>query len=98
MPFGLRNSASTFIRMLQKVLYPVRECAGSYVDDIGVYSDTWVNHLKHVELTLQRVKESGLTLNIKKSEFAKPEVHFGGSIVGSGNPTISCVSCELQRI
>ena len=80
--YGLRNSASTFIYMLHKVLYPVRECAGSYVDDIGVYSDSWENHLEHVKLPLQRVKESGLKLTIKKSEFAKPEVRFRGSIIG----------------
>jgi Reverse transcriptase (RNA-dependent DNA polymerase) len=33
-PFGLQNSGSSFVRMLQKVLYPIREFACSYVDDL----------------------------------------------------------------
>lgn len=83
-PFGLRNSGSTFVRMLQKVLYPIREFAGSYVDDLATFSETWKSHLEHIEKTLQHVRRSGLTLNIKKSDFAKPEVKFCGCIVGSG--------------
>ena len=34
------------------------------------------------------MKDSGLKLTIKKSEFAKPEVRFCGSIVGSGHRRI----------
>jgi hypothetical protein len=70
--------------MLQKVLSPIREFAGSYVDDLATYSNTWQNHLNHIDLTLQHVKSSSLTLNIKKSEFAPSEVKFCGCIVGSG--------------
>ena len=83
-PFGLRNSGSSFVRMLQKVLYPIREFAGSYVDDLATFSNTWRSHLDHIDKTLQHVKSSGLTLNIKKSDFAKVEVKFCGCIVGSG--------------
>jgi hypothetical protein len=83
-PFGLRNSGSTFVRMIQKVLYPVREFAGNYVDDFATYSNDWKAHLIHVDQTLSQIKGCGLTLNINKSDFAKPEVHFCGCIVGSG--------------
>jgi len=39
MAFGLRNSESSFVRMLQNVLYPIRDFAANYVDDMAVCSD-----------------------------------------------------------
>jgi len=69
--------------MLKKIFYPIREFAGSYVNDLATYSNTWHSHLDHIDKTLH-VKSSGPTLNIKKSDFAKPEVKFCGCIVGIG--------------
>src|SRR5664279_5965210 len=67
-PFGLRNSGASFVRMLQGVLEPIKEFAASFVDDLAVYSNSWEQHLKDVD---QEVSKCGLTLTIKKSEFAK---------------------------
>src|SRR5664279_601234 len=83
-PFGLRNSGASFVRMLQSVLAPVKDFAASFVDDLAVYSNTWEQHLKHIDKTLHEISKCGLTLTIKKSEFAKPQVKFCGQIVGSG--------------
>jgi hypothetical protein len=69
---------------MQKLLAPVKDFAGSYVDHLAVFSNTWEEHLMHIDRTLQRVKESGITLTIKKSEFAKLEVKFCNQIIGSG--------------
>jgi hypothetical protein len=60
-PFGLRNSGASFVRMLQRVLIPVRDCAGSYVDDLAVFSNEWNDHLKHLDRTLQCISDCGLT-------------------------------------
>jgi hypothetical protein len=49
-----------------------------------VYSDTWRAHLKHLERFLTAIKQSGFTFNIKKCNFAQPEIKFVGNIVGSG--------------
>lgn len=84
-PFGLRNSGASFVRMLQRVLIPVRDCAGSYVDDLAVFSNEWDDHLKHLDRTLRCISDCGLTLTLAKSDFAQPEVKFCGQIVGSGH-------------
>jgi len=76
MAFGLRNSGSTFVRMLQNVLYPIRDFASNYVDNMAVCSDEWKQHLDHVDKFLNTIKLSGLTLILKKLEFAKPEVNL----------------------
>jgi hypothetical protein len=82
--FGLKNSGCTFIRMINRILFPIRDFTQSFVDDLAVCSNEWADHLCHIELFLKRIKESGLTLNIRKAELAKSEVKFCGNIIGSG--------------
>jgi len=83
-PFGLKGSGATFVRMVQEILRPIREFSSSYIDDMAVHSDAWKPHLQHVRRFLQTIKESGLTLNLHKCEFAKAEVKFVGQYIGSG--------------
>jgi len=87
MAFGLRNSGSTLVRMLQSVLFLIREFATNYVDDMAVCLEEWTNHLDHIDKFLTTIKQSGLTLTLKKSEFVKSEVTFCGNIVGWGGET-----------
>ena len=56
----------------------------SYVDDMGVGSDSWCQHMVYLRQFLTVVREAGLTLNLKKCEFGKPEVKFVGHFVGPG--------------
>ena len=51
---------------------------------MSVFSDEWHLHLQHVREFLERIRESGLTLNIKKCSFAQSEVTFCGQMIGSG--------------
>ena len=83
-PFGMKSSGSTFVRPIQQVLSFLKQFADSYIDDVTVFSDGWRLHLGHVTEFLQRVRECGLTLNIKKCSFAQREVKFCGQLVGSG--------------
>ena len=83
-PFGLKGSGNTFVRNLQLILEPIRDIAFSYVDDIAVGSNDWDGHLVDVERFLKVIKESGLTLSLKKTNIAQNEVRFVGVLVGSG--------------
>ena len=83
-PFGMRSSGCTFVRAIHEILEPIKDFVESYVDDMAVYSDSWKQHLNHVEEYLSHIKESGLTLNLNKCEFAKPEIKYVGHVVGSG--------------
>jgi len=38
--FGMKNAGQTFVRAMQRILYPLREFADSVVDDCAVSSDT----------------------------------------------------------
>jgi len=83
-PFGLKWSGNSLVRAMQITLSPLREFADSYVDDMSVFSDVWLQHLTHIRSFLLSVKSSGLTLNLKKCRFALPEVTFLGHVIGSG--------------
>jgi hypothetical protein len=83
-PFGLRNSGSKFVRAMTEVLKPVNQFCVAFVDDVGVGSQSWSQHLEHLRKFLQVIKASGLTLKLGKSEFARPKVKFVGHLVGSG--------------
>jgi hypothetical protein len=96
-PFGMRNSGCSFIRAIKKILHKIRDYSDSYVDDLAVFSDDWKLHLKHVEEFLRTIKASGLTLALKKSEFAQPHVKFCGHIIGSGTRTIDPSKVDAIR-
>ena len=83
-PFGAKNSGSTFIRAMQVVLKPLHDINANYVDDMGVGSHSWPSHLVNLRRYFNAIKTAGVTLNLPKSEFAKPFVKFVGHIVGSG--------------
>ena len=45
-PFGFRGSGCTFVRAIRKILYEVRDCVESYVDDMAVHTfGAWKGHL-----------------------------------------------------
>lgn len=84
MPFGLRNAGATFVRAITSVLQPLQKFSGSYVDDMAVGSQGWPVHMGHLRQFLSTIRKAGFTLNLEKCEFAQPEVHLLGHIVGSG--------------
>ena len=54
MPFGLRNAPAVFQRLMQKVLAGLNHdneppFVSVYLDDILVYSETFEDHLDHLQ-------------------------------------------------
>ena len=70
MPFGLRNGPSIFQRMMQSILAPYLWIfALVYIDDIVIYSKSYEDHFKHLDLVLQACEDANLTLAPKKCHF-----------------------------
>jgi hypothetical protein len=90
-----------FVKAISEVLQPVKQFCVSFVDDMGVGSNSWNEHLSHLSSFLTVIRSSGITLNLTKTEFAKPQVKFVGHMVGSGTKSqdpdkVSCIR-DLER-
>lgn len=77
MTFGLRNAAQTFQRFMDEVLRGLDFCYG-YLDDILVFSKSQDQHLEHLELLFQRLRDYGVLVNTSKCHFGQAEVTFLG--------------------
>jgi hypothetical protein len=70
MPFGLRNGPSLFPRVMQGILAPFLWIFTLvYIDDIVVYSNSYEEHLKHLDQVLRAIEGSRLTLAPNKCHF-----------------------------
>ena len=77
MPFGLRNSASTFQRFIDNTIRELPYCL-AYLYDILVFSDDAPSHEVHLEKLLEKIQSSGLKVNEEKCEFRKQTITFLG--------------------
>ena len=84
MPFGMKNSPATFQRLVNQVITGIPGCS-AYIDDVVVYSDTWEEHLRIMNMLFHSLKQAHLTVNLAKCEFAKATVTFLGHVVGQGS-------------
>ena len=77
MPFGLVNSASTYNRMIRKILYGTKNLE-SYVDDVLAHTRDWNHHLEVLEEFFERVRKAHLTLKPKKCSIGYGKIDFLG--------------------
>jgi hypothetical protein len=81
---GMQNSGYSFVRAIKRILHPIRAFVESFVDAMAAFLDKRDKHLHDLDQYLHFIKPSGLTLNLNKFTFAKPEVKFCGHYMGSG--------------
>ncbi|GFW21397.1 retrovirus-related Pol polyprotein from transposon 297 [Trichonephila clavipes] len=84
LPFRLRNAAATYQRAMFKVVQTISDFACAYIDDLVIFSDTWEEHLNHLEEVFKRLEHFNFSVNLGKFEFARQKVKYLGHIIGSG--------------
>ena len=82
MPFGLKNSAQAFQRLMDGVLRDLPRVF-VYLDDILVASSSAQQHAEDLKLVLARLRAAGLTVNRKKCILGQEEVKFLGHLVSA---------------
>ena len=82
MPFGLTNAPATFRRLIDSLFGPEMEPhVFSYLDDIIIATDTFVEHQKWLEIVLTKIRDAQLTVNWKKCEFGCSRVRYLGYLL-----------------
>ena len=88
MPFGLRNAPAIFQSLMETVLRKCNEFASVYIDDVLIYSNTWDEHLTHVQAVLEALGEAGLTAKPSKCQWEQQHLEYLGHQVGCGNVAV----------
>ncbi|MGL5583251.1 MAG: reverse transcriptase/ribonuclease H family protein, partial [Cetobacterium sp.] len=82
MPYGLSNSPSVFQNYMNEIFREyLNKFVIVYIDDILIYSHHQEEHITHVKLVLQKLREHQLYLKLEKCEFHTPSVQFLGYVI-----------------
>jgi hypothetical protein len=65
-----------------------------YLDDVRIFSRTLEEHMEHMPLVVQRFKEEGLKLRLKKCFFGHQEMGYLGYTVSAGKISVSTKKVE----
>ena len=82
LPQGLKNASASFQRIMNTLLVANREsfCI-VYMDDILIFSDTFAQHLQHVDEILQVLHAHRFTANPPKCSIAHPTIDYLGHTI-----------------
>lgn len=86
MPFGLRNAAQTFQRLMDHILQGL-PFIFVYLDDILIASPDIEQHYHHLQQLFTILQNNGLLVNIEKCQFAQSSLSFLGHTVSSAGIT-----------
>ena len=80
-PFGLAQVPTYFQALISKVLNGLHAFAMAYLDDIIIFSRNEVEHLEHLKIIFQRLKEARLKLKQSKCDFIKKHIQYFGHLI-----------------
>ena len=80
MPFGLKNAAQSFQRLMDSVLRDM-PFVFVYLDDILIGSRTRQEHLQHVRALFERLDQHGLIIKPAKCVFGVSSIQFLGHLI-----------------
>ncbi|KAI2654269.1 Transposon Tf2-6 polyprotein [Labeo rohita] len=84
MPFGLANSPSCFQAFVNEVFRDMlNRWVIVYIDDILIYSNSYSEHIQHVQAVLRRLIAHQLYAKEEKCAFHQDKVSFLGYIISS---------------
>ena len=77
LPLGVAQSPDFCQETMEHVLQGVMD-ADVYIDDIGCFGKSWIQHLQVLEQVMTRLQDNGFSVNPRKCEWAVQETDFLG--------------------
>jgi len=82
MPFGVTNALGVFMEYMNRIFHAyLDQFVVVFIDDILIYSRIEEEHVEHLKIVLQVLKEKKLYAKLSKCEFWLSEVIFLGHII-----------------
>ncbi len=78
--FGLCNAPAAFSRFM-KILFGDLRFVEIYIDNFTIHSKTFEEHIQHVAIVLDRIREAGIKLNFDKCTFFTKQVTLLGHVI-----------------
>ena len=81
-PFGLCNAPAAFQHLMNDVLREyLDDFVVIYLDDVLIYSETALEHKRHVRIVLEKLRQADLYAKPEKCQFSVQEVAFLGYLI-----------------
>ena len=80
-PFSLAQALAYFQALISEVLKGLSHFMIAHLDDIIIFSKIKEEHLQHLEIIFQRLREAGLKLKQSKCSFMKLHIEYLGHLI-----------------
>ena len=95
LPFGLKNAPAEFSRIMHQVLGNLK-FVEIYLDDITIHSKTFDEHLSHIKIVFDKLREANLKINHEKCTWCAKSLKILGHVISED--TISMDVDKLRVI
>ena len=79
--FDLTQVPAYFQALINKVLKELNKFAVTYLDDIIIFNKNKEEHLEHLRIIFQKLKEAGLKFKRSKCDFMKRHIQYLGHLI-----------------
>jgi hypothetical protein len=94
MPFGLTNASASFRSLMNEILLTfIRRFVLVFFDDILIYSSTWIEHLHHVKVVFDQLRQHRLSVKRSKCTFGSETVAYIKHIISADG-----VAMDLDKV
>lgn len=82
LPFGLSTGPSSFQCLMARIFHGINfKSVLCYIDDLLIYSQTFDDHIQHIQEVFKRLKDANLKLHPGKCQFGVSKIMYLGHVL-----------------
>ena len=76
---------------MSTILTDLNNFAFTSLDDVLVFSETYEDHLHHLNIVFEKFQKAGLKIILSKCQFFKSHLHYLGHRISANNLEVSII-------